>query len=104
MNKELMEEEKAEKELPASAEAKKTKKFVLPKGKKGRRWLKAVIALAVVGAIAAGVSRLGGVSNAAMGVSYTPITAERRNVTVSVTGTAKPFTAESAQGFPIVLL
>lgn len=102
MNKELMEEGNVEAEpLPVSAESKKAKKLALPKGKKGRRWLKAVLALAVVGAIAAGVSRLGGVSNAAMGVSYTPITAERRNVTVSVTGTA---TLEPADSYNVTTL
>lgn len=97
----LMEQEKEDSSLPAVKKEKKIKKLKLPKGKKGRRWLKILIALLIVAAIAVGcMSRLGA-SGGVGAISYTPAAAERRDLTVSVSGTA---TLEPADSYNVTTL
>ena len=102
MNEELMEEEKVDGDSASvPRQEKKHKKLTLPKSKKGRRWLKIAIALLVVAAVVAGcMSRLGG-SGIQAGAVYVPAAVERRDLTVSVAGTA---TLEPADAYNVTTL
>lgn len=102
MNEELMEEEKVDGDSASvPRQEKKHKKLTLPKSKKGRRWLKIAIALLVVAAVVAGcMSRLGG-SGIQVGAVYVPAAVERRDLTVSVAGTA---TLEPADAYNVTTL
>lgn len=86
---------------PPVEEQPKKKKLRLPQSKKGRRWLKIVVALAVVGAIAVGcMSRLGG-GAAGSGVTYLASPVVRQDLSVSVSGTA---TLQPADAYNVTTL
>ena len=95
MKEELMEEAQKDGGMTAPAEAPKKKKLHLPKGKKGRRWMKAALVLAVLAAIGAvWMSRMGG-GMAAAGGGYVPAQVVRQDLTVSVSGTATLMPADA---------
>lgn len=73
----------------AGAQAEKKPRFSLPKGKKGKKWLKILIAVAVVAAIAVGcVANAAKKVNSQIAGGYLVAQAVRQDLVLSVTGTA----------------
>lgn len=100
---ELMKEETVKTPAPDLApETKKKWRPHLPKSKKGKRWLKIVVALLVVAAIVAGcMSSLKKNVNSQLAGTYLVATATRQDLTVSVSGTA---TLEPADSYNVTTL
>ena len=96
---ELMKEDAVQSPAP---ETKKKWRPHLPKSKKGKRWLKILIAVLVVAAIVAGcVSSLQKNVNSTLAGTYLVATATRQDLTVSVSGTA---TLEPADSYNVTTL
>ena len=88
---ELMKETKAGQTAPASETGPK-KKFGFPKSKKAKKWMKLAVAAVVIAALAAGcVARASKKANAYLSGSYLVDQAARRDLALSVTGTATHF-------------
>ena len=86
---------KAVQNVPASG-AEPKKKFSLPKSKKAKKWLKILIAVVVVAAIAAGcMAGAAKKASAQINGSYLVAQAVRQDLTMSVTGTATLKPADS---------
>lgn len=82
--------------VTAPTPKKEKKKFSLPKSKKGRRWMKIVIVLVlIVGAAYLFLNRAGQNVNSQLSSSYLVFTAQRQDLTVSVSGTATLKPADS---------
>ena len=82
---------KAVQNVPASG-AEPKKKFSLPKSKKAKKWLKILIAVVIVAAIAAGcMAGAAKKASAQINGSYLVAQAVRQDLTMSVTGTATHF-------------
>ena len=80
----------------AGAQAEKKPRFSLPKGKKGKKWLKILIAVAVVAAIAVGcVANAAKKVNSQIAGGYLVAQAVRQDLVLSVTGTATLKPADS---------
>ena len=80
----------------AGAQAEKKPRFSLPKSKKGKKWLKILIAVAVVAAIAVGcVANAAKKANSQIAGGYLVAQAVRQDLTLSVTGTATLKPADS---------
>lgn len=78
------------------------KHFRLPGGRKGRKWLKILVVLVVVAALVVGcVAQSRKSANAQLGSSYLVDTAQRRDLTVAVSGTA---TLEPADSYNVTTL
>lgn len=106
MSEELMQETKTEDQaVPEIGESgKKTgkKRFHLPKSKKGRKWMKILVVLVVVAALVVGcVAQTRKSVNSQLGSSYLVDTAQRRDLTVAVSGTA---TLEPADSYNVTTL
>ena len=82
---------------PAPAEKPEKKKFSLKRlGGKKKRWLKVLIVLLVVAAIVTGcLAKMAGNVNQQLAGSYLVATAQRQDLTVSVSGTAALEPADS---------
>ncbi len=94
-------EELLNKETAAPAEKKKWKPH-MPKSKRGKRWLKVLVVLVIAAAVVAGcVANAKKNLNSQLGGSYLVETAARRELTVSVSGTA---TLEPADSYNITTL
>lgn len=86
-------------EAPAAPEKKKLR---LPKSKRARKWLRILVILLVVAALAAGcMARARKNVNSQLGSSYLVDTAQRRDLTVAVSGTA---TLEPADAYSVTTL
>ena len=80
----------------AGAQAEKKPRFSLPKSKKGKKWLKILIAVAVVAAIAVGcVANAAKKVNSQIAGGYLVAQAVRQDLVLSVTGTATLKPADS---------
>lgn len=80
----------------AGAQAEKKPRFSLPKSKKGKKWLKILIAVAVVAAIAVGcVANAAKKANSQIAGGYLVAQAVRQDLVLSVTGTATLKPADS---------
>ena len=80
----------------AGAQAEKKPRFSLPKRKKGKKWLKILIAVAVVAAIAVGcVANAAKKANSQIAGGYLVAQAVRQDLVLSVTGTATLKPADS---------
>ena len=80
----------------AGAQAEKKPRFSLPKSKKGKKWLKILIAVAVVAAIAVGcVANAAKKANSQIAGGYLVAQAVRQDLVQSVTGTATLKPADS---------
>ena len=105
MEKELMQDAPSEEKETAPGQTPETgKKWRphLPRSKKGKRWLKILVALVVVAAIVAGcVSSLKKNVNSQLAGTYLVATAARQDLTVSVSGTA---TLEPADSYNVTTL
>ena len=106
MSEELMQETKTEGQtVPETGESggKSGKtRFHLPKSKKGRKWMKILVVLVVVAALVVGcVAQTRKSVNSQLGSSYLVDTAQRRDLTVAVSGTA---TLEPADSYNVTTL